>query len=361
MKNLISLVCFLSLATQVSNPHISIRLDNVAEIEELAIYTDTANFFSDVIFQPDGEVLAVIKVDNDLSLVHDGEISFLAVDTFEALSPLTEPVSGTSLAYSPDGSLLAVGDESGKLMVLETETWRTVIEQQVDYAEISDIAIDRTNTFVAVAIGTITTVRENKFAFVMLDIGSGEQVIELEVSDSPEPYGADGTSVSFLNAQMVASTTTDGILRLWDVLTHEQVFQTESTSSRADQIVSQESSQEIAYISGDSVKLVSLAEAAFGSIRTMITAPERNFIRAIVFHPTEPILAIGYERQLQTGVPGARDGIIRLWNIQEGTELVALEGHTDIVTDLAFSPDGTLLASGGADGTVRLWGVAAGE
>src|SRR5437588_3227871 len=40
---------------------------------------------------------------------------------------------------------------------------------------------------------------------------------------------------------------------------------------------------------------------------------------------------------------------------------VKVEGHTDNVYSLCFSPDGKLLASASGDGTARLWDVATGK
>jgi WD40 repeat protein len=54
-------------------------------------------------------------------------------------------------------------------------------------------------------------------------------------------------------------------------------------------------------------------------------------------------------------------GTIRIWDLESGREIRALNGHTKRLSSVRFSADGKTLLSSSHDKTVRLWDVATGK
>lgn len=80
-----------------------------------------------------------------------------------------------------------------------------------------------------------------------------------------------------------------------------------------------------------------------------VLAAHRDLIYDVAFSPDGKLLATaGYDR------------LIKLWDIATGQEVRTLKDHSDTIYALTFSPDGKLLASAAADRAVKVWDVASG-
>src|SRR5258708_22335901 len=62
----------------------------------------------------------------------------------------------------------------------------------------------------------------------------------------------------------------------------------------------------------------------------------------------------------QYWVGGRRRGGVRVWKERGRLLHLAWQAHTDVVSTLAFSPDGSTLVSGSWDGTLKLWNLPSG-
>ncbi|QQS05233.1 MAG: metallophosphoesterase [Fibrobacterota bacterium] len=58
---------------------------------------------------------------------------------------------------------------------------------------------------------------------------------------------------------------------------------------------------------------------------------------------------------------GSSDNTVRIWNSNSGALLQTLEGHSRSVASVRWSPDGAFLASGSGDRTIRIWDMNTGE
>ena len=78
---------------------------------------------------------------------------------------------------------------------------------------------------------------------------------------------------------------------------------------------------------------------------SIIFEGHKNWVKSVAFSPDGTMIA-----------SGSWDKTAKLWNL-EGRVLQTFEGHKRIVNSIAFSPNGKMIASGSDDKTIRLWTI----
>jgi WD40 repeat protein len=210
----------------------------------------------------------------------------------------------STLALGPSGHLLVF---SGSANEYELELWDTQLQEQItklqhpEVGKIVSVSFHPDGNLLAVASNAIVgeDIEVGHTGVGLFNLNSMEWITFQEINSTglqSVRFSPDGS--------LIAVAEREGTIHLWD--------------------------------------LASLSEA--------LTLHFEGSVSAIDFSADGTVLAVG-------GYSHSDAGSLWLWNVQTGDLLTTLQENSIPIVDLAFSPDGTLLATANGDGSLGIWAV----
>ena len=235
-----------------------------------------------------------------------------------------------SIAFSPDGSMLAFSSNDEYIRIYDTSNWKIIRRLHIENRYPGPIIFSPDGKTIASA--------NSDYTAVFWDVAAGKQINIIE------GHTRNITAMAFSSdGQTFVTGSWDKSIRIWDVPsgTHKNTF-----TKHTDGI-----SRIIFFPDGRTFAGVGYnrSGAHIWNIETgdYLGVPKQPISSKSTFSPDGSKMAIAYGREL------------RIWNVNTAEYIFQLSGHFYSISSIEFSPNGRTLITG-ANSEIHLWDVVSG-
>lgn len=320
-----------------------------------------------IAFSPNGDQLASVSEDQSIRL---WDLSPTVATT--VFAGHRGPLWAT--AISPDGTRTASGGIDRTIRVWDTTTGKelraltghtgaiTALAWSADGQRIISASGDKTVRAWEISTGQTRTMAESEGPVLALVIapdgrrvavaGADRKVRIVDLFNSPVANGAShNAAVSAIawrpDGNVIASVSVDGIIKLWDVAENKEVATGRvHDSGGAASVAFLPDGQRLMTCGGD------------GQIKLWkVTTPFAKEPLLMLSGHSGPVSSINISADGKILASGGADTIVKVWDLDNRSELQSFRGHGEWVTDVAISRAGATVVSADAAGKVHVWSL----